>query len=453
MEIRNVGTVLGELCVILVLILANGFFAGAEIAIIAAGRGRLQQQAEAGSRGAKIALELASNPNRFLPTVQVGITLIGTLAAAFGGAHLGDFLTVQLEQVPVEFVQKHRHEIALGIVVLGMTYLSVVVGELTPKRLALHNANRLAAFVAQPMQWLAAVSRPAVWIMAKSTDCMLWFFGVHHSSGPKVSIEDIQHLIETGTEEGVLEPLEQRLALEALHLGERTVKQIMRPRMDIDAVDVNTPGPEVLGVLAMAGFSRLPVYEENLDQIIGYVHLKDVLRQQYLGWPIDLHKLIHPALFVPETLTIDRLLQRFQEQHNQMAIVLDEFGGTEGLVTLEDVLIELVGEMAAPHPADAAQMIVQRDDHSWLVDGSVGFDDFAERVKLDHPDTEVPRNYTTIAGLILTQLDRIPNVGDRLDWAGLNWEVVDMDGPRIDRVLVSNNSVAEGPPPTDGTAV
>ncbi|HVV99928.1 MAG TPA: hemolysin family protein, partial [Planctomycetaceae bacterium] len=315
------GTVLGELCVILVLILANGFFAGAEIAIIAAGRGRLQQQAEAGSRGAKIALELASNPNRFLPTVQVGITLIGTLAAAFGGAHLGDFLTLQLEQVPIEFVHKHRHEIALGIVVLGMTYLSVVVGELTPKRLALHNANRLAAFVAQPMQWLAAVSRPAVWIMAKSTDCMLWFFGVHNAAGPKVSIEDIQHLIETGTEEGVLEPLEQRLALEALHLGERTVKQIMRPRMDIDAVDVNTPGPEVLGVLAMAGFSRLPVYEENLDQIIGYVHLKDVLRQQYLGWPIDLHKLLHPALFVPETLTIDRLLQRFQEQHNQLAIV------------------------------------------------------------------------------------------------------------------------------------
>jgi putative hemolysin len=429
--------IFGELTIILVLILANGFFAGAEIAIIAARRGRLQQQAEAGNRGAQVALELAANPNRFLPTVQVGISLIGTFAAAFGGARLGDYLSDWLADFPIAFVAAHRHEIALTIVVLGITFFSVVLGELAPKRLALRRANTLASFVSIPMNWLSIAAQPAVWVMARASDAVLWLCGASGAEGPSVTVDDIQHLIETGTAEGVLEPVEQRLAVEALRLGERTVKQIMRPRLDIDAIDIDTPPQEVLGALVMAGFSRLPVYEENLDQIIGYIHLKDILRQHYLGWPIDLRKLMHPPLFVPGTLTIDRLLVRFQEQRNQLAIVLDEFGGTDGMVTLEDVLEELVGEISAGHEADTEQMIVKRDDNSWLVDGGVSIDDLAEALEVKHPELSEPRNFSTISGLIFTELDRIPAIGETIDWLGLHIEVVDMDGPRIDRLLVT----------------
>ena len=425
-----------ELFIILVLILANGFFAGAEIAIIAAGRGRLQQQAEAGNQGAKLAIELASDPNRFLPTVQVGISLIGTFAAAFGGERMSNYLEAALERFPNQWVVLHREGIALAIVVICITYFSTVLGELVPKRLALMHANTLAGIVALPMHILARVARPAVAVMAKSTDAVLWLLGSKSDSKQSVSIDDIQHLIATGTEEGVVAPVEQQLAVEALRLGEKAVKNIMRPRVEMDALDINTPPQEVLGALAMAGFSRLPIYEENLDQIIGYIHLKDIVRQQYMGWAIDLRKLLHPALFVPETMPIDRLLLRFQEQHNQLAIVLDEFGGTAGMVTLEDVMSELVGEIKSESRGDDVQRMVQREDKTWLVDGQVTIDDVADKLRLRHPDLLAPRNFSTLAGLILTRLDRIPKIGESVNWLGLRFEVVDMDGPRIDRVWI-----------------
>lgn len=432
--------IVAELFVILFLILLNGFFSGAELAILAAGRGRLQQQAAAGSRGAEVALSLAKDPNRFLPTVQVGITLIGTFTGVIGGARLGDQLGGALGTIPIPFVQRHGHDIALAMIGIGITFLSVVLGELVPKRLALRNANDLARFVALPMHSLAVITRPAVWCMGRSTDAVLWLFGVRGAQVQSVSVEDIQHLIETGTQEGVLAPVEQQLAVGALRLGERTVKQIMRPRVEMDAVDVETPPEEVLGTLAMAGFSRLPVYEGNLDQILGYIHLKDVLRQQYLGWPIDLRKLMHPALIVPESLPVDRLLVMFQETRNQLAIVLDEFGGTEGMVTLEDVLEELAGEILSGHNVDEVQKIVEREDGSWLIDGTVNIDDLVERLGIKHPELGAPRNFSTVTGLILAKMDRIPVISDHVEWLGHRFEVVDMDGPRIDRVLVTRDA-------------
>lgn len=429
-------SVVTELFFILLLILANGFFAGAEIAIIAAGRGRLQQQADAGHHGAKLALELAADPNQFLPTVQVGISLIGTFAAAFGGSRIAGYLATALKTVPNQWISGHAESLALGVVVLCMTYLSTVIGELVPKRMALMHANTLAGIVAWPMHVLARIARPAVLVMARSTDAVLWLMGSQNAARQSVSIDDIQHLIETGTEEGIVAPVEQRLAVEALRLGEKSVKNIMRPRVEMDALDINTPPQEVLGALAMAGFSRLPIYEENLDQIIGYIHLKDIVRQQYMGWAIDLRKLLHPALFIPESMPIDRLLLRFQEQHNQLAIVLDEFGGTAGMVTLEDVVSELVGEIRSESRSDDVQRMVQRDDKSWLVDGQVTIDDVADKLHLRHPDLLAPRNFSTVAGLVLTRLDRIPKIGESVNWLGLRFEVVDMDGPRIDRVWI-----------------
>lgn len=421
------------------LILANGFFAAAEIAIIAARRGRLQQLADEGHRGALIALELAANPNRFLPTVQVGITLVSTLAAAFGGAHLSQILAERLQQAPWPWVVQHRHALALGGVVLAITFFSLVLGELVPKRLALRNAERLACFVSRPMRALETLATPAVRVMGWATSAVLLPLGSNEPSAEQsVSLEDIQHMIRAGKDEGVLEAAEQTIALEALQLGERTVRDIMRPRIEMEALDVATPSAEVIGAVAMSGFSRLPVFEGDLDHIVGFVHFKDLFRQHYLGWPIELKKMLKPALFVPETLALDRLLERFQQQGTQLAVVLDEFGGTEGVVTLEDVVSELVGEIREGDHHDRRQEIVRRDDHSWLVDGRVNIDELFEKTGVKPPPkADEPRTYSTVAGLVLDLLGRIPAVGDRAEWDTLRLEVVDMDGQRIDRLLVS----------------
>jgi putative hemolysin len=430
--------VLGTLIIILLLIVANGFFVAAEIAIIAARTGRLEQLSEEGSRPAKMAMELAAEPNRFLPTVQLGITLVGTFVAVFGGEELVTPLAEIVEKIPLDFVAHHAHSISLVIIVVGLTFFSLLLGELVPKQLALRQAELLARGVAPVLHWLSIVGRPFVWVMGKASDAVLVVLraGKPSVDEPTVSLVDIEHMIETGTQEGVLESVEQRVALEALRLGERTVRDVMRPRIDLDALDVNTPPEEVIGAVAMAGFSRLPVYEGDLDHVIGFVHIKDLFRQLHLGWDIELRKLLKPALFVPESMPLDRLLELFQEQHNQLAVVLDEYGGTEGMVTLEDVIEKLVGEIREGHRYDQEQMFIARGKDSWLVDGSFGISDLIERLDL-RVDDDQPRNYTTVSGLILHQLGRIPTVGDTTQWHALNLEVVDMDGQRIDRVLIS----------------
>ncbi|HEY2827188.1 MAG TPA: hemolysin family protein, partial [Pirellulales bacterium] len=328
---------LGTLLIIFILIVVNGFFVASEIAIIAARKGRLEQLADEGSRGAKLALELASEPNRYLPTVQLGITLVNTFVAVFGGEELVNPLAELVAEIPLNFIAHHAHSISLGIIVVGITFLELLLGELVPKQLALRQAELLARTVAPVLNWLSIVGRPFVWLMGIASDAVLVMLraGKPSADEPSVSLVDIEHMIETGTQEGVLESVEQRVALEALRLGERTVRDVMRPRIDLDALDVNTPPEEVIGSVAMAGFSRLPVYEGDLDHVIGFVHIKDLFRQLHLGWDIELRKLLKPALFVPESMPLDRLLELFQEQHNQLAVVLDEYGGTEGMVTLE----------------------------------------------------------------------------------------------------------------------
>ncbi len=426
-----------EILLILVLILANGLFAAAEIAIIAARRGRLEQRAAEGSRGAQWAIDLSRNPDVFLPTVQIGITLVGAFGAAYGGRQIVDDLSAWLAQMPWHWVRRHADGIGLTVFVACFTYASLILGELVPKRISLRRAEGLAIFVAPIMKFIAAVARPLVWLMGASTNAVLWLLRLGTSREPSVSLDDIEHLIDTGTAEGVVEPLEKRVALGALRLGERTVRDIMRPRIDLDAMDADTPSEEVMGTAAMAGFSRLPVYEGDLDHVLGFVHIKDLFRQYYLGWPMELRKLLHPALFVPESMTLDRLLELFQEKHNQLAIVLNEYGGTEGMVTLEDVVEEIVGEIRDEHRRHEEQKFVERDEHSWLVDGSLSIADLNERLDLPRDETSEGRGFSTIAGLIMDQLGHIPSIGDTVAWNGLGLEVVDMDGQRIDRVLIS----------------
>lgn len=426
---------LQELLIVLALILANGFFSGAEMAIVASRRGRLRQMADQGDARAATALELASNPDRFLPTVQIGITLVGTLAAAYGGDRLvGDVAAWLAAHAPPPIAAASQ-TIALTIFVMLLSFVTLLLGELVPKRLALRRAESFARFAAPIMQLFALVARPLVWGMSTATSAVLFLLGAHKLEGPTVSVDDIEHLLEAGRAEGVLEAVETAVAAEALRLGERTVRDIMRPRIDLDALDIDTPASEILGAIAMAGYSRLPVYEGSLDHILGYVSLKDVLRHNWMGWPLELRKMMHRALFVPETMPLDRLLELFQKERNQLAIVLDEYGGTEGLVTMEDVLEELVGEIHDEHRRDEASPFVQREDGSWLVDGSAGIEDLAQTFGLK--TDALPRDYSTISGLVLAELERIPTAGDIVRWQGLKIEVVDMDGRRIDKLLVT----------------
>jgi len=423
-----------ELFIVFALILANGFFSGAEMAIVASRRGRLRQLAEAGDSAAQAALELASTPDKFLPTVQVGITLVGTLAAAYGGDRLVGHLASWIAAHAPPAIANAATGIALSVFVALLSFFTLLFGELVPKRLALRNAEAFARVVAPVMQFVARLAKPLVWGLSTATSTVLFLLGAGKQEGPSVSVDDIEHLLEAGRAEGVLQPVEQAVAVEALRLGERTVRDIMRPRIDLDALDIDTPAAEIIGAVAMAGYSRLPVYEGSLDHILGYVSIKDVLRHSWMGWPIELKKMMHRSLFVPETMPLDRLLELFQKEKNQLAIVLDEYGGTEGLVTLEDVLEELVGEIHDEHRAARTQEFVMRDDGSWLVDGTAGIEDLAERmgIKLD----AAPRDYSTVSGLVLARLERIPAPGDSTTWQGLTIEVVDMDGRRIDKVLI-----------------
>lgn len=424
--------------IVLALILANGFFSGAEMAIVASRRGRLRALADQGDRRARAALELANSPDRFLPTVQIGITLVGTLAAAYGGDSLVSALAAWIADRAPPAIAGVARPIALTVFVLLLSFVTLLLGELVPKRLALRRAESFARLAAPAMQLFARLTTPLVWGMSTATSAVLFLLGASKQTEPSVSVDDIEHLLETGRAEGILEAVEQAVAVEALRLGERTVRDIMRPRIDLDALDIETPSGEILGAIAMAGYSRLPVYEGSLDHIVGYVSIKDVLRNTWMGWPIELRKMLHRAIFVPETMPLNRLLELFQKERNQMAIVLDEYGGTEGLVTLEDVLEELVGKIHDEHRGAGTEDFVRRDDGSWLVEGSAGIEDLVKRfdLKID----PLPRDYSTVSGLVLAELERIPIAGDTLEWRGLMIEVIDMDGRRIDKLLVSKKT-------------
>ncbi len=424
---------LSEIVIVLALVAANGLFSGAEMAIVASRRGRLRTLADAGDAKARAALDLALNPDRFLPTVQVGVTLVGTLAAAYGGK---GFVAALARLIATNWpgLAAMAEPVALAAFVIGLTFVTLVLGELVPKRLALRNAETFARLVAPPIAIMSRLAAPVVWALNLGTAAVLFLLGARGKHEPTVSVDDIEQLLETGRAEGVLEAVEQSVAAEALRLGERTVRDIMRPRIDIDALDVDTPPEEIIGAIAMAGYSRLPVYEGSLDKILGYISIKDVLRTSWMGWPANLRRMMRKAVFVPETMPLDRLLELFRKERTPFAIVLDEYGGTDGLVTLDDVLEELVGEIHDDRRADTPADFVERADGSFLVEANVPIGKLAAHFGIDlGPE---PRDYETASGLVLAELERLPTAGDSLTWQGLVIEVVDMDGRRIDKLLI-----------------
>jgi putative hemolysin len=424
-----------EIAIVLILIVANGFFSGSEIAIVSARRGRLEQRAEQGSQAAKQALGLAENPDRFLATVQVGITLIGTLAGAFGGAQLSAPLAQWLSAAPL--IEPYAETIAFTVIVVLITYFSLVLGELVPKRLGLKYAERVASFAAPAMVRLAKLARPIIAVLTFSVNIVLRALGQAGPTEESVIEEDILHLTREGTSVGTVESDEAQLIQRVFRFSDRLVRDVMTPRTSIVAIDVGMPLDEILDMFNTSGYSRLPVYEASLDNVVGVLYAKDLLRTQQDN--VDIRRLLHPPTFVLPHQHVNDILTTFRQKGTHLGLVVDEYGQIDGLVTLEDVLEELVGEIrdefdVAEDVGDGT--LVRRPDGSWLADGILHFDAVAERVGIPPPPPSEASQYTTLAGFMLQRLQRIPRVGDTVDEAGFRLEVVDMDGRRIDKVLI-----------------
>lgn len=419
--------ILLEVLLIFLLVVANGIFAMAEIAIVSARKARLRSRAEQGNHSAAIALELAENPNDFLSTVQIGITLIGIVAGVFGGATIAEQLGAQFNTVP--WIAPHGETLSLAIVVLGITYLSLVIGELVPKRIALTNPERIAAAVAGFMRGLSRLARPAVRFLGASTSVVMKLLRTAESNEPAVTEEELTSLLELGRRTGAFHPAEEEMIKGVFALADRTASAVMTPRHEVVWLDLQRPVEALKRQIIESGRSRFPAAEDGLDHFVGIIDVRDLIASCFSGAPIDLRGSVREALVFPETTTALQILHDFQQKGTEIGIVVDEYGGFEGVVTLADLATPVFG-------FDEDNTLVEREDGSWLVDAMMNFDDFADRVGLRGGDHE----YDTVAGFVLAHLEHFPRVADHFEAAGFRFEIVDMDGRRIDKLLVSKSN-------------
>jgi putative hemolysin len=425
-------SVLFEALVILLLIILNGIFAMSEIAVVSARKTRLEQWANEGDGKARAALELANAPNQFLATIQIGITLVGILAGAFGGATIAREIAIGLEGVPL--VAPYSRPISLAIVVLIITVLSLIVGELVPKRLALNSPERIASTMATPMRALARLASPVVYVLGLSTDAILRVLGMRPMVEPPVTEEEIRALIAQGTQAGMFEEAEQEMVERVFRLGDRRVSAVMTPRTEIVWVDSEASLEEIQQTIIQSIHSRFLVAQGSLDDVLGVVHAKELLLHFLRGEPLDLAATLQQPLYVPESMRALEVLELFKQSAIHIALVIDEYGGVQGLVTPSDILEAIVGDL--PEPGEQVDpLAVQRDDGSWLLDGMLSIDDFKELFHINRLPDEDQGVYQTLAGFVIMQLGRIPAVSDHFEWGGLRLEVVDMDGNRVDRIL------------------
>lgn len=421
-----------DLALLLLLILLNGVFAMSEIAVVSSRKARLQRLAEDGSPGARSALALHSEPSNFLSTIQVGITSVGILSGAIGEAALADPLAAWLAAFPP--LLPYAKAIALTVVVIGLTYFSVVVGELVPKRLGLLAPEGIASLVARPMDALSRAARPVVWLLSSSSSLLLKVMGARRKEEPPVTDDEINVLMEQGAEAGVFHESEQEIVSNVLRLDDQRIVSIMTHRSDIYLIDLADPEEEIRRLLAASPYERLVVCRDGLDNIVGVLRTSDLLQAALSGAPLNIEAVLRPPLYVPESVSTTQLLENFRTARMQFALIVDEYGELEGLVTITDVLTAIVGEL----PSADEQDMVRREDGSWLVDGSIAI----ERLKseLDIADSlpgEDGNAYNTLGGLVMHMLGRIPKVAERIECNGLLFEVMDMDRNRVDKVLVT----------------
>ena len=422
-----------EVFFVIFLILANGLFAMSEIAIICSRKARLQRLAEDGNLGARVALDLADSPNLLLSTVQVGITLIGVLSGAFSGAYFSDPLALFLGRFQI--LAPYSEMVALIVIVLGLTYLSLVIGELVPKRLALNDPERIASRIASPMRVLSMVASPAIKVLSASTDLVLKLLRMRPTGDPPVTEEEIRVLIDQATVAGVFDEAEQDMVERVFRLGDRRVGVLMTPRRKINWLDIDDSPDRNRRRIMKSRYSRFPVSQGRLGNILGVVHVKDLLNRSLLGQPFDLKPCLMQPLFVLESMQVLKVLEAFRESGNQMALIVDEYGTIEGMVTLNDVLEAIIGDIPSLDAVEQPR-VTQRGDGSWLVDGMLPVDEFKDFFHIRRLPDDKSGHFHTLGGFIMTHLGRIPVAGDCFETSGLRVEVVDMDGHRVDKVLI-----------------
>lgn len=421
-----------ELLIVFGLTLLNGFFAMSEMAIVSARRSRLEVMAEAGNRGARVALDLGQEPSRFLSAVQIGITLVGVGAGAFGTATLGAKLAEYLDQFAL--LDSYAEPIAYTIVVLGITFLSIVLGELVPKRMALTHPEAIAARVARPIAAVALFARPAVIALSASTGVIFRLLRVSDKRDHSVTEEEVETMLAEGTQSGVIDPAEQAMMQEVIGLADRPVTQIMTRRSAVYWIDVADDPKVVRAELRQCPFSRVVVAKGgSIDEPLGFVHKKDLLDILLDGKPLDIEKNVREPLFVPEVSSVLDVLELFREKRNHFAFVLDELGTFEGVVTLTDVLEAITGDIPEEHE-EQLSMIVAREDGSFLVDGRTDIDELESLLGISAPSDA---RFHTVAGLALEAFGRIPTEADTTEIGSWRVEIMDMDGRRIDKLLFS----------------
>lgn len=414
-----------DIILFFLLIFFNGLFALSEAALLSARKARLRQRLNEGDKHAARALSLAENPSQFLSTIQLGITLVNILLGATGGVALVGILDHWLAQVPG--MATFSRSLSLTIVVILTTFLTIVLGELTPKRLALHKPERVASLVAGPMVLLRHLFAPFVWLLNKTTDLILRLLRIRPVEEPPVTEEELLVQLDQGTQAGVFAETEQDMVEGVFSLSDQRVNALMTPRNEIVWLDVNDTGEEIRRKVSESPYSRFPVGVDSLDHVIGIVRAKELLLSDLQSGE-QLRQLARPPLFIPETALGSRALEMFRESKREMMLVVDEFGVVQGLITLADILEEIVGEFEGEPQA------TQRQDGSWLLDGRLSQEDFKEIFHLQHLPAE--EEYETLGGFVMMQLGRVPQVADSFDWGNLHFEVVDMDGNRVDKVLV-----------------
>ena len=404
-----------------------------EIAIISARRARLQSKAGKGDERALVVLDLAGTPNRFLSTVQIGITLVGVFTGALGGATIAGPVSNWIGRL--SWLAPYADAIAISLVVLVTTYLSLVIGELAPKRLALAHPERIAMVVARPMRALSRMSRPVVRLLSVSTDLMLRVMGVGPANEPPVTEDEIRILLQEGADAGVFDRVEQDMVERILLLDDRRAGGLMTPRPDIIWLDVDDPPEEIRRKIEESGFSRYPVAEGSLDNILGEVQAKHLLSRLLAGKALGVQAVLEQPLYVPEIMSLLGVLEAFRESHTQMALVIGEYGDLQGLITLNDILEAIVGGIPSVAESGGPE-IIRREDGSWLVDGVLSIDEFKDRFDIGRLPGEDQGLYQSLAGFVTMQIGDIPSVADRFCCKDLCFEVVSIEGPRVDKVLI-----------------
>jgi putative hemolysin len=424
-----------DVALLVFLILLNGLFAMSEMALTAARKARLAVLVESGEHGAQAAADLHDNPTKFLSTVQIGITSIGVMNGIVGEAAFAKPLATWLHKVLPMFSVGVAQVSATGLVVVIITFLTIIFGELVPKRLGQMYPERVALVLARPMMWLSAATRPFVWLLSATTEAILRLLGIREAPSRSVTEEEIAASLEEGVDAGVIEAQEHQMVRNVFRLDERQVGSMMIPRAEITWLDQNAPLEELMDCMAANGHSRYPVCRGGLDDVVGVIEAQNMLPPLARGEPLSLVDLMQPPVFVPETLSGMELLDHFRASGAELVFVVDEYGAVQGVITVRDVLEAITGEFSTPSNDDA--WAVRRSDGSWLMDGLIPVPELKDRLELRELPEEDRGRYNTLAGMVMLLLGRLPRTGDVVQWQAWRFEVVDLDGKRVDKVLVT----------------